>query len=77
MIDYNDHEQVLKIASEVEKLARRYYDTRLLAANAQNRLDLYLAAQMSGLRAKKANLGYETAKIMVLEDAPEEIRQCY
>lgn len=76
-IDIHDIERVLKDGQNLLKLAVEYRIAKEKSAEAKYLLDLSLAANMSVLRQKKSNLGYETAIILLLEVASAEIKDSY
>jgi hypothetical protein len=77
MIDYNDNQQLFELSQELIKYSHQYNTARQLSAKAKHSLDIILASRMNELRQKKSNLGYETAQIMLLENAEDEVKKIY
>lgn len=77
MIDYTDSTKVLEISEELLTKSKEYHDARRKAAVAKWKLDLILASKMKEFRVIRTNLGYESARVMLLEDNNDEINQYY
>lgn len=57
-----------ELADKQIELAQQYSEARTKAGEAKKDLDILLAAVFSAIRQKKANAGYETSLIILMED---------
>jgi hypothetical protein len=76
-MDYLDEQQVWIMSNEIVEKSKRYAEARNLAALNKWKLDLILASKMNELRKTRSNLGYEMARIMLLEEPNEETKKYY
>jgi hypothetical protein len=76
-IDYHDADRLWEISQELVDVATKCNLARQKAAHAKWTLDIILASKMSQLRNIKTNLGYETARIMLLESNEPEVLESY
>ena len=77
IIDYTDSNQVMKISQEIVEKARLYQAARRKSAIAKWKLDLILASKMEEMRLIRKSIGYDTARVMLLEYDDEEIAEYY
>ena len=59
--------EVLTIAKKQTEIASEYAEARRKAGHVKRQLDTLLVAVLSDLRAKKSNLGYDMAILMLCE----------
>jgi hypothetical protein len=77
MIDVFDIKEVYRISNEIIDLAKSYKASRDAYAEAKLFLDYNIAKNMSEFRQKRANIGYEMALLMLLEQDSPEIKENY
>ena len=66
-MDIHQIPELIKLTDERIIKAREYKDYRFKAAQAKVDLDIMLAAELSEFRAKKSNVGYDMAILMLME----------
>lgn len=76
-LDYNDNNKTWAISQELLNKSNEYAKARMDYADAKYQFDITLASKLPLLRAKKSNIGVETAQIMMLETNDEEIKDIY
>lgn len=77
MIDYADEKQLWALSNQATELANQYRVARHKAAEAKYRLDIILASKMNEFRKVKSSIGYDMARIMLLEEGNEDIKNYY
>lgn len=77
IVDYADSNEVMKISAELVSLAKKYQEARQKAAVAKWRLDVIQASKMKEIREIRSSVGYDTARLMLLEYDDAEIHQYY
>ena len=75
-MDYHKALEIGELCDDEIKYSQTYKVHRILAAEAKVKIDIILASKITALRAKKSNLGYEMAIIMLMENN-EEIQDYY
>ena len=76
-IDIHDVNKIFKYSQNLVNLSIEYLNAKEGAADSKYIFDLSLSAQIEDLRVKKSNIGIDTALIMYLSYAPEDIRGHY
>ena len=61
----------LKLADELIETAKEYSQARERAGKAERELNILLVGNLSAIRDKKPNIGYDMAILMLLEIEPE------
>jgi len=73
MIDINNEQDVLRIAQKLEEHSREYWSVRKTNAKFNHAVEILLASKMPEFRKVRSNIGYDTARVMLLETKDEEI----
>ena len=67
----------MEISAEIVTKARGYQEARRKAALAKWKLDVIQATKMKEIREIRSSVGYDAARIMLLEYENEEIHEYY
>jgi hypothetical protein len=73
MIDINDENSVFRIAFQLEKYSRDYWQARKKSAKANHSIEVLLASKMPEFRKIRNNIGYESARVMLMESGDVDI----
>ena len=80
IIDITDEEQVLELSRKHYNLSLEYHNARRIASKYEYAIDVMIASRMAKFREYRNNIGYETARLMLLEEEgelKEEIHESY
>ena len=70
-MDISNAYENLKLADELIETAKEYSQARERAGKAERELNIFLVGNLSTIREKKPNIGYDMAVLMLLEIEPE------